>query len=317
MLRSWLTRSLLTALLAVLLVPVLRPAVGAPKGKQDDDDIEHITKKGSVDWTKGMITATGLGALPREETNDAVAYLRARGYAKADALKNLFMVIDHIHIDAHTVGKDYVETSSEIRTELEGIIKGAMVVNERKLRVGRDYMIEVTVGTRMYGDGGVASVLIPAEIKREHTEPDPAPAPDENAPPKPSYRVQTDVEPAPDTGEHYSSVIIDCRGYNVTRDMSPKIRRGDGSEVWGTVNVDPDFAIENGIVRYAHSISQARHLPRAGEHPLILHAVSPSASPVQADAVISDEDADHLLQLNARDGFLDHFNVIFVVDPLK
>lgn len=323
MFRTWLTRIARTALISLLIVPVLKPAAGSPKGRQQDgDDIERISNKGRIDWTKGSITATGLGAVPRNETNDAVAYLRARGYAKAEALKNMFMVIDHIHIDAHTIGKDYVETNSEIRTELEGIIKGAQVVGERQIHVGRDTMVEVTISSRMYGDGSVASVLLPAEIKHEHSAPEPpsdsaGTPPDENTSERPSYHVQPEAEPAPDAGEHYTSLIVDCRGYRVTRDMSPKIRRTDGSEVWGTVNVDPDFAIEHGIVRYAHSISQARQLSRSGDRPLVIHAVSPSNSPVQADAVISDEDANRLLQLNGRDGFLDHFNVIFVVDPMK
>jgi hypothetical protein len=74
--------------------------------------------------------------------------------------------------------------------------------------------------------------------------------------------------------------------------------------------------IEHGIVIYAHSVAEARQLSRAGSRPLVLHAVAPSRSPIPADAVLADGDAAKLASLNARDHFLDKFNVIFVVDPL-
>jgi hypothetical protein len=308
---------LLCAAAVALIACLLAPAHGAKGKKQNDDDIEKVSGKGRIDWTQGALYATGLGAVPRDENNDAVAYLKAREYASLDAMRNLLMVIEHVHIDAHSTGADFVATNTTIRAEVNGLLKGPEVVAERKIKMGRDTMVEVTVRTRMYGDRSVAGVFLPEEIKRQKDkEPEggqeDAPA-EQNVAPE---RFQPDVEAAPDDGNHYTSVIIDTRGFRVERDMSPKIRRCDGSEVWGTVHVDPDYVIEHGIVIYAHSVAEARTLDRAGRRPLVLHAVAPSNSPIPADAVLNDGDAEKLMRLNARDHFMDKYNVIFVVDPL-
>lgn len=308
--RYRLTRLLCAALLTTL---CLTPAF-AGKGGRQSDDIEAINGHGRIDWTKGSLIATGLGAVSREEPNDAKAYLRARGFAKLDALRNLLMVIEHVHIDSRTTGADYEATSDVIRAEVEGIVRGAEVISERKIHVGRDTMVEVTVATRMYGDGGVASAFLPEEARREReVAPEPPREQPEVAPPAPA---EPEIAPQEEHGARYTSVIIDTRGFKVERCMSPKIKRGDGSEVWGTVRVDPDYVIEHGIVIYAHSIAEARQLDRAGSNPLVIKATGEARTAIPSDAVVSDEDADRLLALNRRDGFLNRFNVIFVVDPL-
>ena len=99
--------------------------------------------------------------------------------------------------------------------------------------------------------------------------------------------------------------------------MAPKIRRPSGDEVWGSMEVDPDFVIEHGIVAYARSISDARNNRRAGENPLILRAIGRAGGNFHCDAVISDEDADYLLDASRRTGFLKDCKVIFLVDADK
>ena len=304
MIRHWLPRLLCA-------VSVFGLLISAQAGGKQSDDIEKINEHGRIDWTSGAIYATGLGAVPRTETNDAKAYLKARGFAKLDALRNLLMTIDHVHIDSHTVGADFETQSDVIRAEVRGIVKGAQVVSERNIRVGRDSMIEVTVSTHLYGDQGIARAFLPEEIHRNQEQ---MPEPPVVEPPS-DYHVQPDPEPAP-AGVRYTSVIIDTRGYKVERCMSPKILRRDGGEVWGTVTVDPDFVIEHGIVVYAHTPGEARNLPRAGSNPLVIRACGTANTAIPSDAVISDTDAARLMQCNRRDGFLNKFNVIFVVDPL-
>lgn len=306
------------AAFAALLICVLVPAHGAKGKKQSDDDIEKVGGKGNIDWTKGALYATGVGAVPRDENNDAIAYLKAREYASLDAMRNLLMVIKHVHIDAHSTGADFVSTSTVIRAEVEGLLKGPEIISERKIRIGHDTMVEVTVRTRMYGDHSVASVFLPEEIKRNPAPEPPQAAPDEAPAEAPVAPVpaQPQAEPAQEDSPRYTSVIIDTRGFQIERDMAPKLCRGDGSEVWGSVHVDPDYVIEHGIVIYTHSIADARVTDRAGNRPLVLHAVGAGRSPVRSNPVLSDADAEKLMSLNSRDHFMDKFNVIFVVDPL-
>lgn len=307
-------------LAGLLVVPVGLYAAS----RRADDDIERVGPHGSIDWTENTIYATGLGAIPNNASNDAVAYLKARDYAILDAMRNLLMAIHHVHIDAVTTGEEYMARDATIRAEVEGLLHHPRFISERRIREGRDAMVEVTMAAPLYGNGSVAeafrSALIPhgegaAENGDRGTSGTEAvPAPSTTLPPvvsPPNIPPQVDEDSTP-----YTSVIIDARGYRVQRDMSPKIYAANGTEVWGTVNVDPNFVIEHGIVVYAHSIAQARQLPEAGSHPLILRAIGGSNSPVHADVVLSQADAERLARLNARDGFLDRFHVIFVVDPM-
>jgi hypothetical protein len=99
--------------------------------------------------------------------------------------------------------------------------------------------------------------------------------------------------------------------------MAPKIRARGGREVWGSVNVEPDYVIEHGIVSYVHSIDEARRNARCGANPLILKGIPCSGNRFNTDAGISEEDAQLLLDIDRRSRFLDKCRVIFIVDPGK
>ncbi len=293
--------------------------------------VEKIGKFGRVDWDKSVLYATGLGAVPQNPENDAKAYLKARGFAKLDALRNMLMTVKGVRIDSHTVGADFVTNSDIIRAQVQGIIKGAEVISERTVRVGRSQMVEVTIITPLYGEKGIARAIVPelnrrssddepdkparVEIFRPKTTPTEPPVVD--TPRIPLPRKEPRDEPRDEVEEAYSSVIIDTRGLRVERSMAPKIRRSNGEEVWGTMNVDPDFVIEHGICAYARSMSDARNNRRAGENPLVIRAIGRAGGNFNCDAVITDRDADRLLRATRRADFLKECRVIFLVDPDK
>jgi hypothetical protein len=289
----------------------------ASAGKKQKWSGEKVTADGRVDWRQGIVYAIGHGAIDRRNPNQAKAYLRAREYAKIDALANLLMAVDHIRIDARTIGRDF-EADTTIRAELQGIVRGAEVIDERKLQEGGDTIVEVTVSTPMYGERSIASVLIPEVVEREEvagSDPEPALPPIKvKIVPK---RETLPAPRAPRASAAVTSVIIDVRGLGVERGMCPKIRRPDGSEVWGTVSADPDFVIEHGIAVYAHSLAQAQNDARAGNNPLIIRATGRAGNRFNTDAVISDDDAERLLEADQVFGFLGKYRVIFVVDANK
>ncbi|MCC6443012.1 MAG: hypothetical protein IT210_06075, partial [Armatimonadetes bacterium] len=252
--------------------------------------VEDVPGAGRIDWQKGAIYATGMGAMPKQEANRAKAYLKARGYAKMEALANLLMVVDKVRIDAESYGEDYEAQSEKIRMEIKGILKGAQITGERKIKIEGDWVVEVTVATQMYGDEGLANIVIPEAIRRDRMEEE-----EEIAPPAPKVVIPPKPVPPPaplpkDQDGPYTSAIIDTRGYGVLPCMSPKIRRPNGSEVWGTVKVDPNYVIEHGIVVYARNLDEARRNKRAGDNPLILRAIGRAGTSSLADPVLSNED---------------------------
>lgn len=112
----------------------------------------------------------------------------------------------------------------------------------------------------------------------------------------------------------YTSLIVDASGLGLKRAMSPKIRREDKSEVWGTVEVDPDFVLETGIVSYTSSMAGATRDPRAGDNPLVIQAIGISGGKFLCDPVISDDDAQTVLDEEKITHFLEKFNVIFIAN---
>lgn len=96
--------------------------------------------------------------------------------------------------------------------------------------------------------------------------------------------------------------------------MSPKIRRFNGDEVWGTVKVDLEFVADKGIVGYAKSLEEAKKSDRCGSNPMIIKAVARGGGNFRSDPVLCDADADLLLAENEKGKFLDKFNVIFIKD---
>ncbi|MHB1461156.1 MAG: hypothetical protein ACYC1M_07750 [Armatimonadota bacterium] len=112
----------------------------------------------------------------------------------------------------------------------------------------------------------------------------------------------------------YTSLIVDASGLGLKRAMSPKIRREDKSEVWGTVEVDADFVLETGIVSYTASMAGAIRDPRAGDNPLVIQAIGISGGKFLCDPVISDGDAKNVLDEEKVTHFLEKFNVIFIAN---
>lgn len=67
---------------------------------------------------------------------DAQAKLLALRAAKVDALRNLLEIIRGVRIDARTTVRDFLTQHDEIRTQVEGKIRGARVTQERVLPTG-------------------------------------------------------------------------------------------------------------------------------------------------------------------------------------
>ncbi len=254
-----------------------------------------------------MLTATGVGLMPREESNRARAYLKARGYARLDALANLLMLIDRVQIDAQFVGADYITQDEQIRASINGFIRGAQVVEERKILIEGQEAVQVTVGTLMYGQRGLSRLLLK-----------PAAPPAVTEPALPRIELQAPNTPAPAelTAEGtYTGLIIDARGLKVQPAMAPRILKADGTVLYGTGAVDPDLVVQKGLAAYYRDMNAARADARAGLNPLVIRPIGVYRRAVATtDVVLSDADAAKLLTEDARTGFLKQLKVVFVVD---
>lgn len=242
-----------------------------------------------------------------EQPNRAKAYLQAKGYAQAQAVANLIQSVKGTSINYSATGQDYA-MSEKLSQEIQGMVEHVRVTSEKKIQVGKDTVVQVTVEAPMPEDrrdgpaktAAAASSSGPAWMVASAVP---------VAPQKTSFRKSKEAA--------YTSVVIDTIGLGVVRAMSPKILRADGSEVWGTVKVSYDFLADHGIVAYARTMGEAYANLRAGSNPLVLRAIRRGPSAHKCDVVLSDDDADYLMAENQRADFLKDFRVIFLVDPAK
>jgi hypothetical protein len=280
-----------------------------PTVPPDNTGYIEVYDVGAINWSEGVLSATGVGLMPRNESDRARAYLKARGYARLEALANLLMLIDRVQIDAEYVGADYTTQSETIRAAISGFVRGAQVIDERKVLIEGQEAVQVTVGTAMYGQRGLSRYL----LKPVFTAPSPA-----AEPALPRIELVSPNTPAtgtPVVEGNYTGLIIDARGLKVQPAMAPRILKADGTVLYGAGKFDLEQLIEKGMAAYYRDITAARADPRAGSNPLVLRPIGVYRRAVATtDVVLSDADAARLLAEDARTGFLKAMKVVFVVD---
>ena len=295
--------------------------------------VEQMGNKGKINWTEGYIEAVGIGAPPDRYIGKPNARPMALRAAKIDAYRNLLEVTKGVRVDSTTVVKDFTVESDVINAQVDGLVRGARVANQEYMSDGT---VEVTL--RMPLSGGFSQIIIPKalEKKMEVTPPSPPPtappeipaAPPETpvAPPEtpiavpetpaapPEVPVASAPEPAPaPTAEVFTGMVVDARGLQARPAMAPKVLDEDGKEVYGSMNVDKEYAVQQGMSGYARDLTAAQSNPRVTNNPLSVKGIK-TEGPGRADIVISNADADKIRGNSENLAFLKKCRVMIVLD---
>ncbi|RZB34719.1 MAG: hypothetical protein SRB1_00487 [Desulfobacteraceae bacterium Eth-SRB1] len=287
------------AILAIVFVGLLVFSVSAYCA-QWQNLIEQMAN-GSVNWTKGVVQATGIGVPPEKYFGKPQARPMALRAAKLDAMRNLLEATKGVRIDSTTMVKDYVVESDIIMSQVEGMVKGAQVVHHEYMSDGT---VEVTMQMSLMG--GFAQLILPKEIKQvESIRPvlpvHKAPIVEPSAPaPKPVSEV-------------FTGMVIDARGINARPAMAPKILNENGEEVYGSAYVSREFAVQQGMSGYAKDLTAAQSNPRVTNSPLTVKGLRTEGFG-RSDIVISNADASRLRSASEHLSFLKKCRVMIVVD---
>ncbi len=278
------------------------------------------TQDGTVNWTQGYVEAIGEATYPQGKPR-AQARLLARRGAIMDAQRNLLEIVAGVRVSAESEMRDFIVMSDIVRTRVEGIVKGANIVQAQDL--GDTYRVVMRIP--MKGElAALANTILKepeavdsGRLTRERVERfAPPQLPEEHRfippePPKVTPMPLPEVQEGPFTG-----LLIDCRGLGVKPSMSPKIRNAYGQGIWGTVQVSREFVIEHGIVGYLRDLKDLTHpevVSRIGTRPLVIRAIGVGGIN-RTDPLVSEEDARRILEANGRYHFLDQMRVIFLID---
>jgi hypothetical protein len=251
------------------------------------DVIDPVGSTGKVDWTTGVITAVGIGAPPAQPANAAQARAMAERAAQVVAYRNLLEAVKGVRVDATTTVENFIVTSDVIKTEVNGIIQGATIMDKKYMSDGS---VEVTVGMKL--TGALAEALLP------------------KTPP-----ASLGAMPAPGVaaGQLYTGLIVDARGLGVRPAMAPKILNEDGKEVYGSAWINRDWAVREGMVGYLKDPAAAQANPRVTDKPLMVKALKVTGDG-RVDTVISNADAAALQSASQNLSMLEKCRVIILVD---
>jgi hypothetical protein len=264
--------------------------------------------QGSVNWSAGYIEAVGIGAPPDKSIGKANARPMALRAAKIDALRNLLEITKGVRVDSTTTVKDFTVESDVINTQVDGLVKGAVIADQQYLSDGT---VEVKLRMPLYGN--LAGIILPAAIeKRKDVAPPEAPAPPAPAVPAPAAPVEPAVT-APSAPVAYTGMVVDARGIQARPAMSPRILDEDGKEVYGSANVDREFAVQQGMSGYARDLTAAQSNQRVTNNPATVKAINTSGAG-KSDIIISNADAQQIRASAENATFMKKCRVMIVLD---
>jgi hypothetical protein len=111
----------------------------------------------------------------------------------------------------------------------------------------------------------------------------------------------------------YTGVLIDCRGMGYVPALLPKLITWERTPFWGTVGLNPQRVMEQGMVGYATSVRQAMRAGRVGTTPYLLRPVA-TIGAFHNDLVLSREDVELLRTQDPALAFLLALPVVILID---
>ena len=262
---------------------------GAPTDSSSYTEV--VGQEGVVDWTAGIVTASGIGFPPADVLNRTQALLLAKRAAQSVAYRNLLEAFTAIRVDSTTTVKNYVTTSDEIQVKVQGMVEDAKIVHEGQLEKGG---YEVTLQMKL--TGRVSETFAP-----------------KNAPPARRLVAETLPIPPPKSGMAYTGLVIDARGMEVRPALVPRILTEDGQEAYSQSYVLAKYRQKEGIAAYVSDPVAAKTHPKVTANPLYVKALRPAGNS-HTDLVISNAAAQTIHGVKDHFEFLEKGQVIVVVD---
>ena len=272
----------------VMVLMVVGALLGVNMTSAQVGGVVESASTGGVDWTNGMVTATGFGAPPPNAVNASQARAMAERAAFLVATRNLLEVVKGIRVDSATLVENMIVSSDVIKTEVSGFVQGAQII---KKQFSPDGSVMVTVAMKLNGD--FSNAFLPQSSGGGEVIP-----------------LQPGQAPSPTA---FTGLIVDARGTGVRPAVAPKLRNEEGREVYGSAFVNRQYAVEQGMVGYLKDVESAKANPRVTDRPLLVKALK-TDGPNKTDLVISNGDAQVLHGMKEHLNFLEKARVMVILD---
>ena len=265
--------------------------------------------KGRINYEANVVKAVGLGALPPPTLSKSRAQdvLSARNAALVDAVRTLGMAVSRVRVSSDSRVQNFILQSDEVRLRVHALVADAQVVDEKYLPTSGVFRIVVQMSLTGPNSVSEAVGIGEGEAKTGLAA--------ETAPESAAASLFAPGAPAP-ANARYTSIVVDCRGLKMESCMSPRLYQKSGAEVYGTMQVPPDYVIETGIAAFPRSLNDALRTSRTGNNPLMVRACG-AQDRNRFYAVISDDDAEKVREANRDSHFFERTAVVFLLDPTR
>lgn len=250
------------------------------------------TDRGAINYSQGIITATGIGSIPEYAVNAGQARAMAIRAAKVDARRQLVEMVNGITLTSETTMRNRM-ADEVVKEKVAGVIRGAYQVGEVKYL--SDTSVEVTMAVSM---SGISEIV--TQVPTAVTPPALLPQPE-------------DVAALPEQSGPYTGIIIDARGLGLRPALAPKILSQSGTVVYGPGNYTREYAIQFGVAGYSKSLESAKDDARVKGNPLVVKAVSVQGKNM-ADVVISGQDGWKMQSADKKYSVLKDCRVLILLD---
>ena len=251
-------------------------------------DVIELKENGSINWSRGVVQAKGIGIPPTKLSGDSNARTEALTDAKLNASHVILKIIKELRINGTTVVGDYAIQEPAIMSKIENMVNNAKVVKKEYLTDGT-VKIEMEVNLR----GGFAQLILPKEIK-----------------PLDSIKLVTMNKSSTPV---FTGLVVDAKGLSVKPVMVPKIIDENNQEVYGSAFVSREYAVQQGMSGYSRDLKESLKDKRVSDYPLVVKGLKTSG-PGHSEIVISNADASKLRGISESLYFMKKCRVIIVVD---
>jgi hypothetical protein len=284
---------------------------------EDGQYTELVGTTGEINWTKATVSAIGYGIAGEGKKANIAPYLACRA-AKVDAQRNLLESYQGVRVTATTLVSNYMLTSDEVKSTVEGTVKGA-IIKSRDNRIDGSCKVVLEAPLRgkisksiyqdLYQEEEVSASILPnlwsLWISSAHAATYPAESNQQISDllSQLNKRISAlekgvKAKNVNDVKTHdISGIIIDVRGTNFTPSLNPKIRKADGDVLYPNRSDTQDIIDSGQLVSlFANDVTFAMDHPMIGDTPLLIKAKKTWKN-LHTEIALADNDARKLTYL--------------------
>lgn len=273
---------------------------------------EQVIQKighGQVNWTNKVIVVTG-SAAPNLKGGVVAAQVRLQTEraAELDAYRKILEIVKGVRVDTSWTVGDMMQSVPEVKTTVEGLIKGMKRIDTKYYSDGGvDVIVQVDL------EGMMASTVAKEVVKKSSDKKEEKTASTgEKAEQKDIKQVaeakkdevkkeEPKKEEPKATSSDVTGVIINVKGHPYQPVMYPKILDEKNNELFTVDKIDPALLNDGKLVSYYLSENAAKNSERVKDKPIIINAASVKN---KSEIIIRSDDAKKINRELLRNGRL-------------